>query len=83
MPAQGDLSVELQRQEGMVKIASYPAGATILVNGQPQSEATPAPLRLPVGKYAISITKPKYAPVNQVLEVKDGAFLGLEFTFDN
>jgi len=81
LPRDATLSIELVRMSGMVRITSEPPGATILVNGQVRSETTPAGLTLPVGKYVITVRKEGYRNAEQELEVKDGAFLSLDFTF--
>lgn len=80
VPKESTLVLELIPMIGMVRITSEPAGSSIVVNGQARSETTPATLKLPAGKYVVSVRKEGYRASDQELEVKDSAFLTLEFT---
>jgi serine/threonine-protein kinase len=80
VPEEADLTLALARIFGHVQVLSSPTGANILVNGQQRSEATPATLNLPVGKYTVTVVKEGFRQHEQTVEVKDGAYLKLDFT---
>jgi len=51
------VNVRLQPVVGMVRVTSDPAGASVSVNGEPQSGVTPMTLRLPPGRYTIVVER--------------------------
>jgi serine/threonine protein kinase len=72
-----ELFVGLSRPTGTVRVESAPAGAQILINGQPRTEATPATFVLPAGKYTLTVVKDG-RKAEQVVEVRDGSLLKFE-----
>jgi serine/threonine-protein kinase len=80
VPDETDLFLYLARMSGQVQILSTPPGAAILIDGQSQPQTTPATLNVPAGKRAIAVVKEGYARQEQELEVKDTAFVKMEFT---
>ncbi len=81
LPKESSLSIDLVPMAGMVRVNSDPPGAAILVDGQPRNETTPATLNLTAGKHTITVRKEGLRDSEQELEVKDGAFLTLQFDF--
>jgi hypothetical protein len=81
LPQDASLSIGLDRMAGMVRIGSDPPGAAILVDGQPRAEKTPATISLPAGSHTVTVRKEGFRNAEQELEVKDGAFLSLQFDF--
>jgi hypothetical protein len=80
VPREVDLFLYLPRMSGQVQVLSSPSGAFVLINGRQRSETTPVTLDLPVGKYTVAVVKDGYEKDEQDIEVKDNAFLRLNFT---
>jgi hypothetical protein len=53
-------------------VTSQPPGASIFVNGERQSEQTPAKIDLPAGSYRIAVSKPGFAPYSSPVEIRAG-----------
>jgi serine/threonine-protein kinase len=64
--------VNMTRMMGTVKVLADTLGAQILVNGKPIPETTPAILKLPAGKYTISVVKDGRRTDGEI-DVKDGS----------
>jgi hypothetical protein len=73
------LSFYLARMTGQVQVVSDPPGAAILVDEKRLTETTPATLELPAGKHVIAVVKEGYLRNEQELEVKDTAFVRVNF----
>jgi predicted Ser/Thr protein kinase len=69
-----EVSVNLTRMTGTLRVSSEPAGAQIYINSELRKETTPATLVLPVGKYVLVVEK-SGRRVEQNIEVKDGVVL--------
>lgn len=80
VPEEPDLFIYLTRMTGQVQVLSDPPGAAILVDERRQTETTPATLELPAGKHVIAVVKEGYPRNEQELEVKDSAFVRMNFT---
>ncbi len=80
VPEEPELSIYLTRMSGQVQVLSDPPGAAILVDERRQTETTPATLELPAGKHVIAVVKEGYPRSEQELEVKDTAFVRMNFT---
>jgi serine/threonine-protein kinase len=80
VPEEPDLFIYLARMTGQVQVLSDPPGAAILVDERRQTETTPATLELPAGKHVIAVVKEGYPRNEQELEVKDSAFVRMNFT---
>ncbi len=64
---------ELQgKQTGEMNIITEPAGATVMVNGQPQMGEAPMIVKLPPGKHMVAISSPGYLTVEREIEVTAG-----------
>ncbi len=64
-------AVILRAFNGVLLLSSTPPGASILVNGKPVTETTPAQLSLAPGTYKISVQKNGIQSVNTV-EIRNG-----------
>jgi tRNA A-37 threonylcarbamoyl transferase component Bud32 len=80
LPGEADLFLYLARMSGHVQVLSDPPGAAILIGGQQRSETTPATLELAAGKYVISVVREGYRRDEQEIEVRDNAFVRLNFS---
>jgi serine/threonine protein kinase len=80
LPGEAAIYLYLTRMSGHVQVLSVPPGASILVDGQPRTETTPATLELAVGKYTVAVTKEGYRRDEQEIEVRDSAFVRLNFS---
>ncbi len=78
VPGETDLFLYLAPMSGQVQIVSEPPGATILLNGNPRRETTPATIELPAGKHTVTVVKDGRR-AEQEIEVKDGAFVRINF----
>jgi hypothetical protein len=64
-------AVILHMLSGVLMLSSTPPGASILVNGKPVTETTPAQLSLPPGTYKIAVQKNGLQSVSTV-EIHNG-----------
>jgi serine/threonine-protein kinase len=78
VPAEADLFLYLAPMTGQVQILSEPPGASILLNGNPRRETTPATIELPAGRHTVTVVK-EGRKAEQEIEVKDGAFVRINF----
>ncbi len=60
------------KQVGEVNIITTPAGATVMIDGQPQMGEAPMIVKLPPGKHTVAISSPGYQNVEREVEVKAG-----------
>lgn len=77
LPDEGNLFLYMSRMTGEVQIITDPPGASILIDGQPRTETTPATLSLAAGNCTVAVAKDGYRQNEQEIEVKDGAFMRL------
>jgi hypothetical protein len=54
-PSETELFLNLDRSTGTVVVRSEPPGASIVIDGQPRAERTPAMLTLPVGTHTLEV----------------------------
>ncbi len=80
LPAEADLYFYMAKMSGQVQVLSTPPGASILVDGQPRAASTPATLELAAGKHVIAVVKEGYRRDEQEVEIKDNAFVRLDFS---
>ena len=80
VPEEPDLFIYLARMTGQVQVLSDPPGAAILVDERRQTETTPATLELPAGKHVIAVVREGHPRDEQEIEVKDSAFVRMNFT---
>ena len=79
LPEEDSLYLYLARMTGEVQVVTDPAGAAILVDGQPRKEISPVILALPAGKHTIAVTREGFLQDEQEVEVRDNAFVRLTF----
>ena len=80
VPEELDLFFYLARSTGQVQVLSDPPGAAILVDERRQTQTTPATLDLPAGKHVIAVLREGSPRNEQEIEVKDSAFVRMNFT---
>jgi serine/threonine-protein kinase len=73
-----ELFVSLTAATGRVHLDSEPPGASIMVDGQPRPERTPATLLLPAGKHRLTVTHDGVRR-DRDIEVADGGLLRVVF----
>jgi serine/threonine-protein kinase len=78
VPGEADLFLYLAPMSGQVQIVSEPPGAMILLDGSPRRETTPATIELPAGRHTVTVIKDGRR-AEQEIEVKDGAFVRINF----
>jgi serine/threonine-protein kinase len=74
VPQDGDLFLRLTKSAGTLSITSEPAGATIDVNGMPQSKRTPAVFDLTPGTYHVKVAR-NGAFIEFDVQLRDGEFI--------
>ncbi|MGH9671875.1 MAG: PEGA domain-containing protein, partial [Bryobacteraceae bacterium] len=82
VPKESGQSLTLEQQSGAVMVSTTPAGATIVVNGRPHSQKTPAILTLPAGRHKIELSLAGHPNYEEVVEVRDAVsrHLSVDFT---
>ncbi len=71
VPNVTSVTVNLDRMAGTLAITSKPPGAEIYLNGERQSEETPAMIKLPVGTYQIRLVLPGKPEFTDSVNVRD------------
>jgi serine/threonine protein kinase len=78
VPADVEVFINMQRTTGTLAVRSDPAGASIVVDGTPRMEKTPAVLTLPTGSHRIEVRREGYRPSQQSVDVKDSGLTNME-----
>jgi len=65
-------TVVMRSKQGTLMLTSSPAGASVLVNGQRQTQVTPAQIPLAPGSYAITVEWKDGKKASRTVQVKDG-----------
>ncbi len=73
-----ELFVGLTPVTGTVRVESDPPGASIIVDGQPVAEKTPATLTLPAGKHRLTVRRDGGVAEREI-DVRDGALMKVSF----
>jgi len=81
LPRDATQSVNLDKLAGTVMVSTKPAGATILINGQPHNQKTPAVLSLPAGRYKLELVLEGHPKHEETLEVKDRVTATIDVDF--
>ena len=79
VPKEVEVLLYLAKMTGQVQVLTTPPGASVVIDGERRSEITQAILELPVGSYTVTVIKEGYKTDQQAIEVKDNAFLRLDF----
>jgi hypothetical protein len=72
--------MRLTRQTGALSITSTPPGASITLNGQEQSQKTPAILHIPPGTYHVRVAR-NGVPLDFDVEITDGGLISKNVDF--
>jgi tRNA A-37 threonylcarbamoyl transferase component Bud32 len=80
IPRDADYSVHLERKTGTLSVTSDPPGATILLNGQPRAERTPAVFTLPVGSYRLQVISGNVKTDEETVVIHDGGLSQRRYT---
>jgi len=73
-----ELFVGLTPVTGTVRVESDPPGASIIVDGQPVAEKTPATLTLPAGKHRLTVRRDGGVAEREI-DLRDGALMKVSF----
>jgi hypothetical protein len=79
-PGQSDMYMRLNKLMGSLSITSTPPGASIMLNGQEQSQKTPALLHMPPGKYHVRVSR-NGVPLDFDVEIVDGGLISKNVDF--
>lgn len=71
VPDELEVNFELERLAGMLAVVSNPPGASILINGNPRPEKTPAKITLPAGTYKITVQLEGRPPMEDTVHIRD------------
>lgn len=73
-------TIDLDQQVGTLSVTSEPSGATIILNGKPRPEKTPAVLKLPIGSYHLQVKSGNVETDDETVEIRDGGISQRRFT---
>jgi serine/threonine-protein kinase len=71
-----------KEDSGTLEIRTNPAGAEILVGGNPTGKKTPVKTSSPVGSYTITLQMNGYKPVTRKIQITKGQTTGVEETLE-
>ena len=57
VPEEREIFLQLTKAVGTLRLTTSPDGATILINGEPQSQRTPAIFNVPPGDYRVRVSR--------------------------
>jgi serine/threonine protein kinase len=57
VPEEREIFLQLTKAVGTLRLTTNPDGATILINGEPQSQRTPAIFNVPPGDYRVRVSR--------------------------
>lgn len=80
VPERSDVYMKLAKLEGSLSITSTPPGASIVLNGQQQSQKTPAILHIAPGNYHVRVSH-NGVPLDFDVQISDGAFISKNVDF--
>jgi serine/threonine protein kinase len=80
VPQESDVFVKLSPAVGTLSITSTPPGAIILLNGQQQTQTTPAVFHIPPGTYHIRVSR-NNVPLDFDVNISDGGLISKNVTF--
>ena len=80
VPQDGDIFLQLAKAAGTLSVTSTPPGATIEINGEAQSNHTPALFNLTPGTYRVRVTR-NGAFLDFDVQLHDGAFVSKNVSF--
>ncbi len=80
IPQEADYKIDLDRRTGTLSVSSDPPGATIILNGQPRSQRTPAVFNLPVGSYRLQVVSGNVKTDEETVVIRDGGMSQRRYT---
>jgi len=80
VPQDGDIFLQLNKIVASLSVTSTPNGATVEINGEPQSQRTPALFKFPPGTYHIRVAR-NGAFLDFDVQLRDGEFISRNVTF--
>jgi len=82
VPQDQSASVRLEQQSGTLMVKTTPGGAAIILNGQTQTQQTPAVIKLPIGNYKLILRKEGLRDYEEDIQVKDGVISNITVNWD-
>ncbi len=80
VPQDGDIFLQLNKIVASLSVTSTPNGATVEINGEPQSQRTPALFKFPPGTYHVRVAR-NGAFLDFDVQLRDGEFISRNVTF--
>jgi serine/threonine protein kinase len=80
VPQDGDIFLQLNKIVASLSVTSTPPGASVDINGQPQSQHTPALFKFPPGTYHVRVAR-NGAFLDFDVQLRDGEFISRNVTF--
>jgi len=80
VPQDSDIFLQLNKIAASLSVTSTPAGASIDINGEPQSQRTPALFKFPPGTYHVRVTR-NGAFLDFDVQLRDGEFISRNVIF--
>lgn len=83
LPAEAEVFINLEKAAGTLMIKSDPPGGTILIDGQPRGEKTPAMILVPTGSHRIEVQMQGFRNYVEDMEVKDSAITNIDVNWSS
>ncbi|MDP8982894.1 MAG: protein kinase [Acidobacteriota bacterium] len=80
VPQDADIFLQLTRMQATLSITSNPAGATVFLNGEEQSQRTPATFNVAPGSYRVRVTR-EGVPLEFDVQLHDTEFISKNVSF--
>jgi hypothetical protein len=80
VPEEREIFLQLSKASGTLSVTSSPAGASIEINGEPQTKRTPAIFNFPPGNYRVKVTR-SGAFLEFDVAIRDGEFVNKKVDF--
>ena len=82
LPSEASVALGLEAAFGTLGVSSSPPGATILLNGQPRAEKTPAVLKLAPGSYKLQVVSGAVKTDEETVTIRDGVLAQRRYTVE-
>ena len=79
LPRDQNLKIDLSPLVGSLGVTTIPPGATILLDGKPRAERTPALFQLPAGSYRLQVVKGENKSYEETVVIHDGVVIRRTF----
>jgi hypothetical protein len=80
VPQDGDIFLQLNKIVASLSVTSTPPGASIDINGEPQSQRTPALFKFPPGTYHVRVAR-NGSFLDFDVQLRDGEFISRNVIF--